>query len=193
MIVTGVIVLAILVLFLVIDLRSNDGSMVLEFLFKFSEKKMQIGKFRQIDSESKFIEFSLPSERRSWPIYTKSKIPSWASEKEIELIVVNHSHSEMVIKIREVEEDVVQESKLKKGEEYLLFSGNLKTLIFELTKENRIRENEDTDYFSEWSPLVMFTTGGGAKLKGGLKIVSEKAINLEDPIVLYTHIGKDTL
>lgn len=186
--------MAILIL-LPIHFLDAEGNPLMEFVLKLSEKEIKLGEIRKINSELQQMEFTLPSEKRSWPLYVKGDFSAQENsslESDIKVSVVNDSDEEIQLEIREIETNNVKNVVLVKGDECPLFTGKLKTFIFELKKDNLLRNNGDETY-SEWKPLVLMRSRAGGRIKGKFKFTSNKKINLSEPMIIYVYLPADTL
>lgn len=172
---------------------SANGNSVLKLLFKNTEKKIEIGRLKKSASESIFVKFKLPAEHRSWPLYINSKGSSDNLNGRVKLSIFNHLDGDLIVALREIDENILREKQVKKGEELLIYNGNFETLIYELNKEHRVRPNEEDEYYSEWHPLISISSDDNEKLTGEIKITSEDLTEINQELVLYTYLPPETL
>ncbi len=150
---------------------------------------------QRLRSNSEQIEFKLPPEGRSWPLYVKKSSlhnGNYSDDVIINFSIINDSNEEIELKTREIDSNSVKSILLKKMEESLLYSGKLTTFIMVFNKDNLLRQNENGNY-DEWHPLISISSVSGGKIDGWFKLISQEEINLIEPLILYTYLPSDTL
>lgn len=192
----GIIIIGVIAVLLLSIYSSNgEDNPLIKFVLGVSEREIVFAKIQKIDSNSEQIGFKLPSEGRSWPLYIKGESLSkkdLSSDATINFSIINDSIEDIELRIREINENIIKSFKLRKGEEKVLYTGNIETFIFEFSKDNLLRSNDD-DTYSEWHPLISISAVSGKKLTGRIKLISSDVINLSDPIIIYTYLPSDTL
>lgn len=169
---------------------SADENMVMKFLFKNSEKKIEIGRIEKEGSGSILMGFNLPKDHRFWPLYIKSQS---VLSGTIDLSVLNLGNEDLIVNARDIDQNILKESRINSGQETLLYSGKAEAIVYELDKKSRLRPNEGGSYYTEWHPLISMSSSGGGKLKGGIRITYKDLEGLDDPVVLYTYLPPETL
>ena len=174
----------------------------MEFILKFTERKIKIGFISELKSDNPLnMSIRLPRDTRGFPLYSSfekhdiANISSPGSSSAMNLDVRNDSDFDIQVSIRPIEGTRSDGSNrnqitLSPRETVNLFNGDVFILMQNLNKSSRYVRNANGN-FSDVGAFISFRSS--VKKRGNITLIfsSDEEVNLGGKYLIYSYLGPD--
>ena len=164
---------------------------LISIIMSFTSHRVDIAELGSLNSKTK-IKFKLPKDGRGWPLYAEHVSPDdYTLDGQIEFKFKSPTEKPIRCFVRDNKNNVKEHS-VSQNEYVIIYKGSIGEFLFELNRDNKLRDNSDGKTFTEWNPIV-FWRNQDFKITGELEFILGNDVLLKSPIKLYSYLPQDTL